>query len=356
MITRIKIARGHYEYTEYEEYQKLQVAFNQVSSKLSESKLLRKYHFLFENIDSTKLEGKSIIPIYMEKNFPTFICENLPLAEKTVLLADKQVNFGEFIDNRGVSAFLNRLYEDVNIYDNNIPLFTNEFLSPIADVAPTLYRYYIRDTTVDQTGQKLVRIYFTPRNSADFLFRGEMVITLDSNYSVTKLNMYISPNINLNFVREMHIDQDFERGADGRYYVIRSNVMAEAGLSKENSGGFFAERIGVLPRPPYRLSLTIKISTRVPQSRFLIVPAFARIASGPPAAMTRSRRRNQRFIRISTACKKWDPTNASWILPPYSWQAINPLENSKWDRLIHFTVLIRSKGFGCAWVDARRPS
>jgi hypothetical protein len=54
--------------------------------------------------------------------------------------------------------------------------------------------------------------------------------------------MYISKNINLNFVREMHIDQDFERDEDGRYRLVKSNVMAEAAVSKERGGGFFGER------------------------------------------------------------------------------------------------------------------
>jgi hypothetical protein len=29
-------------------------------------------------------------------------------------------------------------------------------------------------------------------------------------------------NINLNFVRELHIDQDFEKSEDGRYHVIKA--------------------------------------------------------------------------------------------------------------------------------------
>ncbi|HMH34479.1 MAG TPA: DUF5686 family protein [Puia sp.] len=234
---------GHYDYVEYEQYEKLQVALSKFSDKLANSKLLRKYHFLFENIDSTKLEGKSLIPVYMEEKLADIYYRKSPVKKKTLILGDKQVNFGEFIDNKGVSTFLNRLYEDVDIYNNNIPLFTNEFISPIADIAPSLYRFYIRDTIRDEQGNKFVRMYFTPRNVNDFLFRGEMMVTLDSNYAIQKLNMYISPNINLNFVREMHIDQDFERDEEGRYRVIKSNLMAEAALNKEKGGGFFGERM-----------------------------------------------------------------------------------------------------------------
>ena len=233
----------HYDYVQYEEYEKLQVALTKASSKLQDSKLLRKYHFLFENIDSTKLEGRSLIPVYIEEKLSDVYYRKTPDRRKTIIKGDKQVNFGEFIDNKGVSTFLNRLYEDIDIYNNNIPLFTNEFLSPIADLAPSLYRFYIRDTIKDENNHTFVRMYFTPRNTNDFLFRGEMMIAMDSSYAVQKLNMYISPSINLNFVRDMHIDQDFERGDDGKYHVTKSNVMAEAGLIKSHSGGFFGERM-----------------------------------------------------------------------------------------------------------------
>jgi hypothetical protein len=234
---------GHYDYTEYEEYEKMQVALSKISEKLTGNKLLKKYHFLFENIDTTKLEGKSLIPVYMEEKISDVYYRKSPEKKKTVVIANKQVDYGEYIDNRGITSFLNRLYENIDIYNNNIPLFTNEFLSPIADIAPSLYRFFIRDTITDETGRKFVRMYFSPRNTSDFLFRGEMMITLDTNYAVQKLNMYISPNINLNFVREMHIDQDFERTSDGKYHVMKSNVMAEAALNKEKGGGIFGERM-----------------------------------------------------------------------------------------------------------------
>jgi len=233
---------GFYDYVQYEEYEKMQVALSHMSDKLTGNKLLKKYHFLFENIDTTKLEGKSLIPVYMQERLSDVYYRKSPEKKKTIVLGDKQVNFGEYIDNRGINSFLSRLYENIDIYNNNIPLFTNEFLSPIADIAPSLYRFFIRDTIVDEYGVKLVRMYFSPRNSNDFLFRGEMMITLDSNYAVQKLNMYVSKNINLNFVREMHIDQDFQRTDDGKYHVVKSNVMAEAALNKDKGGGFFGER------------------------------------------------------------------------------------------------------------------
>lgn len=231
-----------YNYVQYEQYEKMQVSISNVSDKLANSKLLKNYKFLFENRDTTKLEGKALLPVYLEETLSQKYYRKKPEKTKTIVTGEKRVNFGEYIDNAGVSSYLNRLYMDIDIYDNDIPLFTYQFLSPIADLAPTFYMYYIRDTTVDANGHKLIKIYFTPRNTNDLLFRGNMWVTLDGNYSVEKINMFLSKNANLNFVRELHIDLDFEKSEDSRYHLSRSNIMADASVTKGSGTGFFGER------------------------------------------------------------------------------------------------------------------
>lgn len=232
----------HYDYVQYDQYEKLQVSLSNVSEKLSNSKLLKRYQFLFENRDTTRLEGKSLLPVYLEETLSKKYFRRKPEKTKTIITAEKKVNFGEYIDQNGVSSYLNRLYMDIDIYDNDIPLFTYQFLSPIADLGPTFYMYYIRDTITDANGQKLIKLYFTPRNTNDLLFRGNMYITLDGNYAVQKINMFLSKNANLNWVRELHIDLDFEKSEDNRYHLSKSNIAADAGISKTAGNGFFGER------------------------------------------------------------------------------------------------------------------
>ena len=73
-------------------------------------------------------------------------------------------------------------------------------------------------------------MYFTPRNTNDFLFRGTMMISLDTSYAVQKLDMTISPNINMNWVRDLRISQEFEKNdADGRYHLGKKQYGNGAG-------------------------------------------------------------------------------------------------------------------------------
>ncbi len=224
----------------YEKYEKLQVSLSGLADKLKKNRFTKKFGFVFDNGDTSKIEGKSVSPVYLEETISRNYYQKKPERNKTVIVAQKKVDFGEFIDSRGVSTYLNRLYEDVDIYSNNLSLLTNQFLSPVADVAPTFYMYFIKDTA-EVNGEKLIRMYFSPRNPNDLLLRGTLYITLDGKYGIQKLNILVSKYANINFVRELKINQDFEKGANGRYHVSKSDMIVDFGLSK-NGGGFVGER------------------------------------------------------------------------------------------------------------------
>ncbi len=229
-----------YNSASYEKYEKLQVSLSGLTEKLKKSRFTRKFGFVFENGDTSKIEGKSISPVYLEETISKNYYQKKPERNKTVIVAQKKVDFGEFIDSRGVSTYLNRLYEDVDIYNNNLSLLTNQFLSPLADVGPTFYMYFIKDT-LEVNGEKLIRLYFSPRNPNDLLLRGTLYITLDGKYAIQKLNILVSKYANINFVRELKINQDFEKGSNGRYHVSKSDIIADFGLSK-TGGGMVGER------------------------------------------------------------------------------------------------------------------
>jgi hypothetical protein len=230
-----------YEFVQYQQYEKLVLSLENKPEKLMKNRLFKNYKFVLENVDTSKVDGKSLLPIYITEKLSDRYLRRDPNENKTVVLAEKKVNYGDFLDNEGINQYLNRLYGDINIYNNNITILTSQFLSPIADMGPTFYRYYLRDTVVID-GVKMVQLYFTPKNPNDLIFRGTMFITLDGNYGVQKINMTVSKNANLNWTRELKISQDFEKTDDGRYHVSKSTMSAEFTITKKSSGGLFGER------------------------------------------------------------------------------------------------------------------
>lgn len=231
-----------YDNLRFEEYEKIQFSLSNTYKKLSTNRLVRKYPFLKENIDTTKIGGKAILPLYMEEvlsdNFQTFS----PNKSKKLIKGEKKVTLNEdFFDNAGMGTYLKHIYQKIDIYDNNINLLTNQFLSPIAESAPTFYKFYIRDTIVVHD-DKMVNLSFTPRNKSDFLFSGNLLISLDGNYAVQGAEMRINKNTNVNWVKEMDISQEFEKNELGKYIITKSKITADFGISKNSEGGIYGER------------------------------------------------------------------------------------------------------------------
>ncbi|MCW3112682.1 MAG: carboxypeptidase-like regulatory protein [Segetibacter sp.] len=230
-----------YDYVSYEQYEKMEVLLTKTPEKLLKNKFLKNFEFVFQNDDTTKIQGRAMLPVYIDEVSSQKYFRKNPQKNKTFILAEKKVNFGDYLDVEGINSYLDRMYEDVDVYENNISLLSNQFLSPISDMAPTFYRFYIADTT-EIDGVKMVRLNFSPRNLNDLLFKGTLFVTLDGNYSIQKLVMSISKNANLNFVRELHVNQNFEKGPDGRYRVVMSSTIVEFAFSEGSKTGIVGER------------------------------------------------------------------------------------------------------------------
>lgn len=233
----------NYQYVEYEKYEKLGFSLSDVTDKFRNKKIFKNYQFLFKHQDSTAIGGETILPVYMEETLSKNYYRKSPEANRTVILAKKNVDFdARYIDQKGVSAYLNRMYQDINIYDNNVMVISNQFLSPIANNAPLFYMYFITDT-VSRGNNKFVELSFAPRNKADMLFQGKLYITLDGNYAVAEAQLTVHKNINLNFVRELQSKLEFERNdIDSRYHLSKSTLQINFGITKDGGTGVFGER------------------------------------------------------------------------------------------------------------------
>lgn len=232
----------NYNAVEFEQYERMMFSMSNLSDKFKNKRVFKNYQFLFEEQDSTKIGGKNILPIYMAEKLSQNYLQRSPEKKKTIVLANKAVNFDNpLIDNKGISQYFERMYADVDIYANNISLLSNQFLSPIADVSPTFYKFFITDTIKTQQPQ-LIELSFIPRNNTDFLFEGKIYITLDGTYAVKNAHLTINKNINLNFVRALEANLKFDKNPDNRYYLSKSNLIVDFGINQSTGGGFTGER------------------------------------------------------------------------------------------------------------------
>jgi len=231
-----------YSFTQFNKYEKMFFSLSNLSENFKNRKMFRNYQFLFQQQDSSAIGGKNLLPMYAEEKLSENYYRKDPEKSKQIVTAQKQVKYDEnFIDNEGMRQYFNRMYQDINIYDNSISLLSNQLLSPIANSAPASYKFFIVDTLKDQSPQ-LLKLSFTPRNTTDMLFEGSIYITLDGNYAVENAVLSVNKNINLNFVRQMQALLSFEKNPDGRYHLSSSDLKMDFGLNKNKGGGIFGQR------------------------------------------------------------------------------------------------------------------
>jgi hypothetical protein len=230
-----------YDYVEYEKYEKMTFSFSNLSEKFKSRKIFKNYQFLFRKQDSTAAGGVNILPIYIEEKLAKEYYRKNPETRRAVELGNKQVEFDKhFIDNEGLSAYFNRMYQDIDIYANNVSLLGNQLLSPIADNAPTFYQFYISDTLRQHVPQ-LIELSFFPRNKGDMLFAGKLYVTLDGHYAVQQAHLSVDKRINLNFVKSLDANLEFAENPDRRYHLSKTFLGIDFGVTDKGSG-FYGER------------------------------------------------------------------------------------------------------------------
>jgi len=229
-----------YDFLEFEKYEKVQFGISNLDQRFLQSAKYSRYGFVFENIDTTKRIGNVILPIFIKETISSHYYRKDPEATKEVITAEKTLDLERYISNRGTANYLNYLYQNIDIYDNEILFLTNKFLSPIAGTSPAFYRYFIVDT-LSVNNVQCIRLFFQPRNKSDFLFHGNLYITMDSSYAVRKIDMGINKDINIDWVQDISIVQDFEQTSDSAWVLNKDEISIDFGIVK-NSTGLYGQR------------------------------------------------------------------------------------------------------------------
>ena len=228
------------DYYKYSKYEKIVLSLSNLPEGFRQPKSFSKFQFLLDNVDTTRKDGRKNIPMYIKETQSDYFFRKSPKADKEIIRAEKTIKLDEYIDNKGLSANIKYLYQDIDIYDNEIFFLSNKFLSPVSATAPIMYRYYILDTSmVDNV--KCFKMFFEPRNPADFLFHGFLFITSDSSYAIKKIDMSFNKGINIDWVNDARIIQDFEKIHDKGWVLIKDDVSVDFGIS-QNILGMFGQK------------------------------------------------------------------------------------------------------------------
>jgi hypothetical protein len=243
-VKKVIDSKGKYsplnkDFFSFEKYEKISIALNNFQ-KDKHKNLLKRFDFLINYVDTSNISGKPILPFSSKEMIENYFYQNSPRIDKRIIKAKKSSGIDEMLSDEGVEDFLNEIFKDVNIYDNDISLFLKQFVSPLSTGGPDFYKYYLIDT-VRIAGDECMNLGFVPFLSESTGFTGNIYVTLDSTNFIKKVKLSIPKNINLNFVQKLAIDQEFERATDGTRLLTKDDITVEFALNPK-SDALYARR------------------------------------------------------------------------------------------------------------------
>ena len=212
----------------YELYNKLEVDLKNVKKdKFGKLPFVRKFNFIFNNIDTTE-EGKPFLPVYLTEAISDYYFQKNPLRRREVFKANKTIG----INNESVAKFLGGMDQNVNFYSNFIPVFDKEFISPISDNGDAYYRYKVLDSQF-VNGRRLIHLQFTPKRKGQSTFEGDCWIH-DTTFAVQKMNLRLSKEANINFVDNLSLIQEYSLINDTTWFLTRDKFVVDLSFRGEN--------------------------------------------------------------------------------------------------------------------------
>ncbi|WP_277464005.1 DUF5686 and carboxypeptidase-like regulatory domain-containing protein [Parabacteroides sp. PF5-6] len=216
-----------------ERYEKLTLALDNFNPNFEKNSFAKKFNFVKNYMDTSAISGKPILTVSIRENISDYYYRKNPKGEKTVIKAKRQEGIDKALDDGGsLTTNLEEIFKSVNLFDNNINILLNRFVSPLSStLGVSYYKYYIMDT-LTVAGDECIDLAFVPVNSESYGFTGRLYITLDGNYSVKKFILNVPKNINLNWVDGLQIEQAFKRAPDDTWVLDTENIYVNLYIVK----------------------------------------------------------------------------------------------------------------------------
>jgi hypothetical protein len=219
-------------------YTKMQFDVNNLSDKFQNRRVLEPFKFVFNQIDTSVINGKVYLPVMISEAFSDLYYRKSPRERKEIIKASQISG----VENQTMSQFVGNMAQDIKVYDNFISLFQKNFVSPISSLGLLYYKYYLIDSTFIENNW-CYNIMFKPRRKQELAFTGNLWVH-DTTYAIKKLEMRMAGDVNLNFVNDLMISQEFGKVNGDRWMLTREQTVADFNVIVDSkiTMGFFGTR------------------------------------------------------------------------------------------------------------------
>ena len=223
---------------EYDKYEKVEFDLNTIDSALINRKIFNKMEFIFDQMDTSRITGKTYLPIFINERSSKVYGDNILGKEKEELEGNRNSGFNT---NQTLIAFIQELYNEFNVYDNYLKFFDKSFVSPLSTTGIDSYNYVLADSAYIKNKWCYNIIYY-PRRPSELTFKGDFWVN-DTTWAIKEINLQVNKSANINWVKEIYIEQEFEVLNDSVFLMTRDYFLSDFSLrKKEGSRGVYGKR------------------------------------------------------------------------------------------------------------------
>ena len=217
----------NHDYYQYDKYQKITLALNDLKKEQLENKFFSKRQYLLDQVETSPYNGKLTLPVSIDETVSQHVYRKDPKTEKDIIKGQQSNGIGQVIQTGEIlNTALKEVFTDVDIYDDYVRLLQYPFPSPIGRTAISFYHFYLEDTVYVER-DLCYHLQFIPANSQDFGFRGELYVLADSTLHVKKCNLTIPHKSDVNWVKDMKIEQEYTKLDNGEWVLSKDDMVAE---------------------------------------------------------------------------------------------------------------------------------
>lgn len=223
------------EYYEYESYNKVQLAVDNVTEKFKERRIFKAVEPLFDTVSAfTDTNSNKVLPVFVSESLTDYYYRKNPRRTKEMIKATrvKGVGVGE---ESYVAQLLGNTFQQYNFYENNLYILDKDFISPLSFQAKSYYYFWLIDS-MQVDGEKTYKIQVSPKNPKDLVFHGFVWIT-DGKFALKRLALEITQEANLNFIEILKIQQEFEEVSPNDWLPSRTRVLIDIAEMTGNTAG-----------------------------------------------------------------------------------------------------------------------
>ncbi len=223
---------------QYDKYEKLEFDLNTIDSAMMKSRVFKGMEFIFDHVDTSNITGNTYLPIFINEAISKIYGDNILKLEKEELQANKNSGFD---NNQTLIAFVKDLYKEYDVYDNYLKFFDKAFTSPLSKTGIDVYNYVLQDSAY-RDNKWCYNIVYYPRRKNELTFKGDFWVN-DTTWAVKEINLHASKSANLNWVRDVYIEQEFDVLNDSIFLITRDYFLSDFSFQKKESAkGIYGKR------------------------------------------------------------------------------------------------------------------